>query len=214
VAIALVIGLLVGAAATYAVARPGLSRTTTVTSISYTTTVTIDSTQEVRDAYAAYLQSMKSDNISAVVAKYANNATFEYYVASPLGGMGGGAVGAAQIRQFYNQNLLFMHPTVNFANETYAVSILGNGNEATVHSNLTMYGNSVYPAPPNNATSVYVGNAVLFIVFVHLGNDWVIFHESWNYVNAVSGCQSFSSPGCSTLLRTPNWVKEIWPPGQ
>jgi hypothetical protein len=154
-----------------------------------------------------------SENVSAIVARYANNATLDYEVASPLGGLGASAVGDAQIRQFYNQDVLLGNPTVNYANETYAVSISGNESEATVRSNLTIYGNDGYVTPPNNAP-VYVENAVLYIGFVHLGSDWLISHESWNDVNAVAGCPSFSSPGCSALLSTPNWVKEIWPPGQ
>jgi hypothetical protein len=210
--IALVACLLLGGAATYALVGAGLSQRVTVTSVStVTTTVTIDSAQEVTNAYLSYIQEVKTENITAIVDLYANNATVVYEVSNPTGGAGSGGDGTAQIIQLYNQDIFYGITSVNFGNESYSVPALGNGSEATIHANLTIYGNFNPSSAPGSHASVYVANLALSLQYVHVGQKWLISGETWNLVNDAFGCQSFSSSGCSIMLSSPNWAQQIWP---
>jgi hypothetical protein len=207
VAIALVVGLLIGAGVTYAFGGQDLGSKTTVTSISTTiSTVTVDLTQQVSDAYLIHLLDITGHNITDLVDDYTNDATLGFFTNSPLGGLGGGAY---NVTQFFNEVMYLghAHPTVDFANESYATTVSSDGIGATVHANLTVYGESL--VAPANPSAVYVENAALTIDYVHIGGHWLISNEYWYFVNSIDGCQSFSTPPCSTLLSSPNWSEYI-----
>jgi hypothetical protein len=210
VLIALAVGLLLGAGATYTFGGQELGPNTTVISISTTTsTVTIDLTQQVSDAYLTHLQDIKAQNISALIGEFATNSSLSAQTNNPTGGMGYLPTGS--VTKFYSQVMYSGHPTVNFANQSYATTISSNESAAVVHSNLTVYGESLYGPCNINPCSVYVEDAALTLSFVHVGNDWLISNEFWYFVNGVDGCQSFSAPSCSTLLNSPNWSEYIGP---
>lgn len=209
VVIALMIGLVAGAGATYAFVagqNPG-AKTATVTSTSTaTSTVTIDLTQQVSDAYLTHLQNIKAQNITTLVGEFTSNPSLGAQTNNPTGGMGGGT---GNVTKFYAQVMYLGHPTVNFANESYTVTISSNESAAVTHSNLTVYGQSLYGPCNNTPCTVYVENAALTLDFVHVGNHWLISNEFWYFVNGIDGCQSFSTPPCSTLLSSPNWSEYV-----
>jgi hypothetical protein len=177
----LIVGLLIGAIATYAIAGPSPSRTTTVTSIS-TTTVTTDSTQQVMSAYAAHLKNIESENVDAIVSGYANNATFG--IIGQASGFVGTETGVFNIRLLYSSILSQdLFATVNIKNMSYVVYVLGNG-EAKVNSTFTMYGNSAYMSARHGATPLvmgtYVANASSAVSYVQVDNNWLVSNETWN----------------------------------
>jgi hypothetical protein len=215
VVIALMVGLIAGAGATYAFGGQNLgAKTTTVTSTSTTTlTVTIDPTQQVSNAYLTHLQAITSQNMTALVGEYTNNATLGVFTNNPTGGMGGG-YDDGQVEKFYAQVMYLGHPTVDFANESYTTTISGNESAATIHANLTYYGQSLYGQSPHgpcnsNPCTVYVDDARLTINFVRVGSDWLISNEYWYNVNGADGCSSLGTPPCSTLLSSPNWSEYV-----
>jgi hypothetical protein len=209
VVIVLVVGFLAGAGATYALVGQGLGpKTAIVTSTStITSTVTLDLTQQVSDAYLTHLQAIESQNMTTLVGEYTGNATLGMFTNNPTGGMGGGING--QVEKFYAQSMFSGHPTVDFANESYTTTISSNESAATIHANLTYYGESLYGPCGNNPCTVYVDNARLTINFVRVGGDWLISNEYWYNVNGVDGCKSFSKLPCSTLLSSPNWSEYV-----
>jgi hypothetical protein len=178
----LIVGLLIGAAATYALAGSRLSRTTTVTSTS-TMTVTTDSTQEVVSACAAHLKNFESKNQPAIAGDYENNATFS--VTGNAVGLTGTYVGLFNIRILYGSMLSQrFFATVNLKNVSYAVNVLGNG-KAAVKSNFTMYGNSTYISASHGAIPVmgsYVATVRSEVSYASVGNAWLISNETWNFL--------------------------------
>jgi len=206
---ALVIGSLIGASATYALARAGLGQMITTTT-TLTSTTTIDLTQQVSDAYLTHLQNIKAQNITALVGEFTSDPSIGAQTNNPTGGMG--YLPTGDVTKFYAQVMYSGHPTVNFANESYVVTISSNESAAIIHSNLTVYGESLYGPCNDNPCTVYVENAILTLDFAHVGNNWLISDEFWYFVNGIDGCQSFSVPYCSTLLNSPNWSEYILGP--
>jgi hypothetical protein len=210
VVIALAVGLLAGAGATYALGGQDLGpKTTTVTSTStITSTVTLDLTQQASDAYLTHLQAIESQNMTTLVGEYTDNATLGMFTNNPTGGMGGGT-DHGEVEKFYAQTFFSGHPTVDFANESYTTTISSNESAATIHANLTYYGESLYGPCGDNPCAFYADNARLTINFVRVGGDWLISNEYWYNVNGIDGCQSFNKPPCSTLLSSPNWSEYV-----
>lgn len=213
---ALVVGLLVGAAATYTlVGSQGRTKITTetlpaVTSISTTTsTVTLDLARQVSNAFLTHLRAITSQNMSTLVGEYADNATLGMFTNSPMGGMGYMPTG--NVSKFYAQAIFLgtSHPTVDFANESYTTTISSNESAATIQANLTYYGESLYGPCGNNPCTVYVVNARYTVNFVRASGDWLISNEYWYNVNGIDGCQSLNTPPCSTLLSSPNWSEYV-----
>lgn len=213
VVIALVIGLVAGAGATYLLwgGQDLGARTTTVTSTSTTTsTVTLDLTKQVSDAFMVHLQAIHSQNMTTLVGEYTDNATLGMFTNSPIGGMGA-STNNGQVEKFYAEAIFLghSHPTVDFANESYTTTISSNESTATIQANLTYYGESLYGPCGSNPCTVYVDNARLTVNFVRAGGDWLISNEYWYNVNGIDGCQSFGTPPCSTLLSSPNWSEYV-----
>jgi hypothetical protein len=193
VAMALVIGLLIGAGVTYALAGQYGSRSTTVTMTTTTLsdftqtntiTVMINSTQQVMSAYTAHLQSIGSESLTALDAEYESNATLAL-TGSAGGGLGGRYESAASIGTFYQMMFSSIgFPTMNIANESYAVDVSGNGKEAIVNSNFTIYGNDTgfsYMIEPSGIT-VYRADIRTAVSYIHLGNTWFISNETLDFL--------------------------------
>jgi hypothetical protein len=160
-------------------------RTETITS---TATSTIDSTQSVSAAYAAYLRNLKSENTTGLAAEYESQASLVWGYAPSTGADEGGRriVGVANITQLFYSNFcpsLCLFDTVNLANETHVVSIAGNGTEATLDSNITIYGNSTGGTnPPGFYTRSYADTAALNFSYVLAADgNWLISNETWIY---------------------------------
>src|SRR5580658_10116199 len=69
---------------------------------------------------------------------------------------------------FYAQTFFSGHPTVDFANESYTTTISSNESAATIHANLTYYGESLYGPCGNNPCAFYADNARLTINLVRV----------------------------------------------
>ena len=225
VAVALVLGLLVGAVATYAISGTSPSRISTSTSTliatatttttktatttlpgvtsTSTTTVTVDPSQVVANAFSTHLQNFQSENLTAILSGYEANATLRGFP-GPLGpspSLPQNYSGVTNIHNVYQ--VMFSannFGTVNYANMTYGVTLLANEEAASVHSNFTMYGNSnVYDAweTPGQPPimGVYSAKVTLSVSYA-LGNAWLITDETWR-VLGVRTCGPATSINCA-----------------
>lgn len=190
-AIALVIGLFIGAGATYALAGARLGRTTTITSVTtkteilppVTSTITINFTQEVASAYLAHIKNIESENGSAIIGGYENNATLS--LAGDAAGLAGTYATVFDISILYASLLSpRFFSTVNIDNMSYAVSSLGSG-DYILNSTFTMYGNSTNFIAPEGSSVIgtYVANIASNVSYVRVDNAWVISNESWNFTS-------------------------------
>lgn len=144
--------------------------------------MTIDPVQAVATAYMAHLQSVQSQNVSALTSQYEDNATVRF-----SGGRNGQYNGAGnEILPLY-QDVFFVpngfgFSTVNIANENSTVSLAASGRDATVSSNFTMYGSdTALQDHPGGVCAAYSTDANLQLSYVLSGNDWLISQESWDF---------------------------------
>jgi hypothetical protein len=187
-AVALVIGLLIGAGVTYALVAPRLSKKTTVTT---------NSAQDVMDAYAAHLQSIRSENMSALAAEYENNATVK--LSGVVIGYGGEYESATNVSLLHRSIFSSLFVTVNLANESNLVYVSGNGQEAIVDSNFTMYGSGYPICAESCSIAAYVTNIGASVSYDRVGGNWLISSETWDFL-AYAACATLSNPDCSELL--------------
>jgi hypothetical protein len=197
VAVAPVAGLLIGAAATYAFAGRGLSRTTTVTSTS-TISVTMDSTQQVSSAFAIHLKGITSENLTALSSGYEDNATVEVF-----GSLIGPLIRPDNVSTFYHV-FQSRFSTVNFNNLTASAAVSGSGMGAVANSTFAMYGNATYGDPFSGklVNGVYATTVSLGVSLVRLGGNWLVSNESWEFI-IMDFCPTLSSPNCGALLVHP-----------
>ena len=81
---------------------------------------------------------------------------------------------------------LQIRPLVNLANESYSVKCLGNGREATVNSNFTMYGNDTGFSDrigPSGAMTEYRASITADAFYVSVGNNWLISNETLDFLS-------------------------------
>jgi hypothetical protein len=189
VAGALIVGLLVGAGVTYALAGSTISRTTTTTTTSLTTTtttlppatstttVTIGSTQDVLSTYSAHLQDIESQNASALIAEYENNAALNVK-GCVIAGLGGVFTGTANISLWYQ--LVFRPGGYGIENLTdISSTVLSNETNAIVNSTFNMQGSA--PLYIHDTSSLqYSASVRLGVSYVYVGNAWLISSEIWN----------------------------------
>jgi hypothetical protein len=234
VAAALVIGLLIGAGATYIlVGRYPSQTTTTVTETmmtdqvgaaattssssstesastsAATTTATggiTNSTLAVTDAYTGHLQDIRSENLDAIVSGYESNATIDVTGVGGIVGIGGTYAGASSIRSLYDDLLFEVKTTVNLANMSYTVNAPEKG--AGVSSNFTIYGDAdgfVLLIEGGCTSCVYVSNISEHVSYAHLDNDsWLISSEILDF-HTFNVCGEMSDTKCSMLLSAPQF---------
>jgi hypothetical protein len=235
VAAALVIGLLIGAGATYIlVGRYPSQTTTTVTettmidqvgatattssssstesasaSAAATTTVTgaiTNSTLAVTDAYTAHLQDIRSENLDAIVSDYESNATIDVTGVGGTVGIGGTYAGASSIRSLYDDLLFEVKTTVNLANMSYTVDAPEKG--ADVSSNFTIYGDAdgfVLLIEGGCTSCVYVSNISEHVSYAHLDNDSWLISAETLDFHTFNVCGEMSDTKCSMLLSAPQF---------
>jgi hypothetical protein len=206
-AIAILIGLIIVAGAIYASREPGLGRTVTTaptTAASSVGTTSTNSTQQLRNAYAAHLQNIASEDIPALEAEYEKNATLEFVgTVVPPFPEGHPIDGLPGISSVYEDVLSPStgFSTVNMANESYAVNLSGDG-RVTVNSNFTLYGTTGFADISGPGTGAYVANVGSQVSYTRVGDGWFISSEMWDF-HAFATCETMSNPQCSALLRSP-----------
>jgi hypothetical protein len=219
VAAALVLGLLIGAGATYfLVGRYPSQKTTMVTetmtnqvgAATATTTrtgVITNSTLAVMDAYTAHLQNIRSENLDAIVSDYESNATIDVTGVGGLVGIGGNYSGASSIRSLYDELLFEVKTTVNLANVSYTADV-PEKEGAGVSSNFTLYGDAdgiVLFIEGGCTSCVYVSNISEHVSYAYSDNDsWLISAETLDF-HTFSVCGKMSDTRCSTLLSAPQF---------
>jgi type II secretory pathway pseudopilin PulG len=145
--------------------------------------VSTESANEIRSAYAAHFKNIESQNLTAVVRGYENNASIDFK--GNVSSLAGHYAGLASILVLY-QSVLSpnVFGTVNLTNMSYDVNVLGGG-KAIVNSTFTMHGNSTMfstlrggsPAPGTYTASVSSG-----VTYVRLGTAWLISAETWDFI--------------------------------
>ncbi len=147
-----------------------------------TTTLTINSSQEVMSAFAAHLQSEQSQNVTALVAQYESNATLNL-VCSPNGFSGAYA-------GIYNINILYhvmfnstRSGTMNFTDFSPGVFANVKG-ETTVNSTFNAQGSESGPtitafSSGANLTQPWAESVRLGASYVDVGGAWLISNETW-----------------------------------
>jgi hypothetical protein len=182
------------------------SSSSSATTILATTGKSItNSTAAVLGAYEAHLQSIKTENLDAIVSGYESNATINVTGAGGPMGINGKYTGASSIRSLYNQLLFQVNTTVNLANTSYVASTQGRG--ATVLSNFTIYGNAdglVLVLEAGCSSCVYVSNISEHIMLAGGEGRWLISAETLD-IHTFNICGSMSDTKCSTLLSDPQF---------
>jgi hypothetical protein len=188
----LLIGILLGAGATYALAAPTLNRTATYTKVTTVTTtnspvtrtstatVTVDPGQEVSDAYSIFFQNIESRNATALAAEYQDNATLNVY--GYTDGVGGSYNGSANIFSFYNALLSNgVLATVNLKNVTYGIYVSETGQSAEVSSMFTMHGSGFFYGGNSENAGTYNATVRSVTSYALVGEEWLITSDSWDF---------------------------------
>jgi hypothetical protein len=174
--------LLVGAAATYALAGSGPSRTTTTiltSTITATVTVTTsDAYEQVANAYADHLEQLSARNIPAIPSGYESNATVDWTGVTPgmtgnNPGLAGNYSGSASISILMGA---FIGRLSNFslANENQILGVGPNGS-VVVNSTFNFRG---YDALGGNINGTVIAQDEYERVG---GSSWLIARETWNF---------------------------------
>jgi hypothetical protein len=191
VIIILLVGLLVGAAAIYTLARPTPTQTTS---------------EEIRAAYTAYLKNLESQNLTALVSEYEVNGTITTFGASlaPLGGpealLQGGTIitNPTNIRIIYGQ--LFLPDNFGTSNLTNISSkVFLNETRAVVNSTISMQGNETYSInSTSDATGKYTASVILSISYASVDDTWLIASEYWDWTSfhICGPVSTYSVPQC------------------
>jgi len=139
--------------------------------------------QEVRSTYAAHLQGIESENLTAAAGGYEANATVVFK--GKAAGLIGEYTGITNIKVLYD---VILSPnafgTVSISNLTSGVNVSGGGMKATVNSTFEMNGSSTMLSTLHGGRLVagtYYARVSSSTSYVRDGNAWLISHEIWDF---------------------------------